>query len=101
MSYLVARGELEAKLARETRAFLELNAPAIWAFRSLLAADAPPELCTRGSGVIEHTIDLVVARRMKRQGMRWSREGAHNLLALRALAVDPTAWRSWWKEVVG
>jgi hypothetical protein len=30
----------------------------------------PPELCTRGSGVIEHTIDLVVARRMKRQGMR-------------------------------
>lgn len=32
MSYLVARGELEAKLARETRAFLELNAPAIWAF---------------------------------------------------------------------
>lgn len=101
MAHLVARGGLDPKLARETRAFLELNAPAMWAFRQLLAAGAPPELCTRGSGVIEHTIDLVVARRMKRQGMRWSREGAHNLLALRALAVDPVAWRSWWKEVVG
>jgi len=28
--------------------------------------------------------DLVVKKRMKRQGMRWSREGANNLLVLRA-----------------
>lgn len=89
LTHLVARGRLDPKVARETRAFLELNAGAIWAFRELLAAGALPELCTRGSGVIEHTIDLVVARRMKRQGMRWSREGAHNLLVLRCLLVDP------------
>lgn len=36
-----------------------------------------------GSGVIEKMADLVVKKRMKRQGMRWSRLGANNLLALR------------------
>lgn len=51
--------------------------------------------------MIEHTIDLVVARRMKRQGVFWSRDGAHDLLVLRALLVDPAGWRAWWKEVIG
>jgi len=36
-----------------------------------------------GSGVIEKMADLVVKKRMKRQGMRWSCQGANNLLALR------------------
>jgi hypothetical protein len=100
MSALVARGRLDAKVARETLAYLQVNHRAIWAHRTLLARGAPPELCTRGSGVIEHTIDLLVARRMKRQGMRWSKEGAHNMLALRSLLLDPPSWRAWWKEVV-
>jgi len=100
MSALVARGRLDAKVARETLAYLEVNHRAIWAHRTLLARGAPSELCTRGSGVIEHTIDLLVARRMKRQGMRWSKEGAHNMLALRSLLLDPPSWRAWWKEVV-
>jgi hypothetical protein len=38
----------------------------------------------RGSGVVEKMADLVVKKRMKRQGMSWSRTGANNLLALRA-----------------
>ncbi|MGH2766739.1 MAG: UPF0236 family transposase-like protein [Actinomycetota bacterium] len=101
MTHLVARGRLEPKLARDTLAFLELNHSAIWAFRRLQAQGAPRELYTRGSGVVEHNIDLVAARRMKRQGMRWSRRGAHHMLALRCLLVEPAAWSAWWKEVVG
>lgn len=101
MAALTRRGRLSAELARETLWFLETNAGAIWAFRALLAQGAPPELCTRGSGVIEHTIDLGVARRMKRQGMRWSKEGAHNLLVLKALGFDPEAWDRWWEGVIG
>jgi hypothetical protein len=99
MAALVQRGKLSAAVARETRSFLELNAPAIWAFQGLLDRGAPPELCTRGSGVIEHNVDLVAARRMKRQGMYWSRDGAADMLAMRALAADPAAWRAWWEEV--
>jgi len=48
---------------------------------------------------MEHSVDLVVARRFKRQGMRaWTRSGADNLLALRTLAMDQTSWRQWWGE---
>ena len=99
LAQLVARGVVDAKTARETLSYLRINREAMWAHQDLLAAGAPPELCTRGSGVIEHTIDLTVARRMKRQGMRWSREGAHNLLALRSMLMDPPSWWAWWKEV--
>jgi hypothetical protein len=84
MADLVRRGGLPAEVAREARSFLELNAPAIRAHRSLLRRGAPQELCTRGSGVIEHNVDLVVARRMKRQRMYWSRDGANDMLAIRA-----------------
>ena len=50
-----SRGRLGAKEASETLACLEINASAIWAFKDLLAAGAPTELCTRGSRVIDHT----------------------------------------------
>jgi hypothetical protein len=46
--------------------------------------------------MIEHSVDLVIAHRFKRQGMRsWGRETANPLLALRVLAMDPKAWRAW------
>jgi hypothetical protein len=41
-----------------------------------------------GSGVIEKTIDILVARRMKRRGMSWSKDGANNIIALKALALN-------------
>jgi len=41
-----------------------------------------------GSGVIEKMADLVVKKRMKRQGMRWSQAGANNLLALRTRVLN-------------
>lgn len=42
----------------------------------------------RGSGVIEKMADIVVKKRMKRQGMSWSRPGANNILALRARYIN-------------
>ena len=58
-----------------------------------------PQIAPRGSGGMDHNVDLVVARRFKRQGMRsWSRDGAKNLLALRVLAMNQATWRSWWGE---
>jgi hypothetical protein len=58
-----------------------------------------PQMAPRGSAAMEHNVDLMVARRFKRQGMRaWSRHAADNLLALRCLAMDEHAWRDWWAE---
>ena len=48
-----------------------------------------------GSGVVEKAADIVVARRMKRRGMSWSREGGNNLLALRLLALNNSYDRRW------
>jgi hypothetical protein len=48
-----------------------------------------------GSGVVEKHQDLLVKRRMKGKGMRWTRKGADNLLALQARRFCdrwPTSW---------
>ncbi len=48
-----------------------------------------------GSGVVEKHQDLLVKRRMKGQGMRWTRRGADNLLALQARRFSkrwPATW---------
>jgi hypothetical protein len=48
-----------------------------------------------GSGVVEKHQDLLVKRRMKGAGMRWTRRGADNLLALQARRFSdrwPTVW---------
>jgi len=40
------------------------------------------------SGVVEKMADLVVKKRMKRQGMSWSPKGANNILALRTRYIN-------------
>jgi hypothetical protein len=48
-----------------------------------------------GSGVVEKHQDLLVKRRMKGKGMRWTRRGADHLLALQARRLCdrwPTSW---------
>jgi hypothetical protein len=42
----------------------------------------------KGSGVIEKMADLVVKKRMKRQGMTWSKAGANNILVLRSIHLN-------------
>jgi len=44
-----------------------------------------------GSGVVEKLVDVVVGKRMKRQGMSWSLGGANNLLALRCNHINTRA----------
>jgi hypothetical protein len=46
-----------------------------------------------GSGVIEKVADLLVKKRMKRQGMTWSRRGANAMLALRSRYLNQRAKR--------
>lgn len=40
-------------------------------------------LLTHGTGAMEKNIEVVIARRLKRWGMRWTRNGAQALLKLR------------------
>jgi len=96
---LTRSGRVEPEAARELMSYLAKGSGAFQTYLRLQAQGHSPQMAPRGSGAMEHNVDLVVARRFKRQGMRgWTRQGADNLLALRTLAMDERAWRDWWGE---
>ncbi len=97
--HYVSSGQIDPKAAGNLLAYVERGAGALHTYLRLQQAGYSPQMAPRGSGAIEHAVDLVVARRFKRQGMRsWGRETANPLLALRVLAMDERAWRSWWGD---
>lgn len=96
---LTRSGQVDPVAARVLLGYLAQGTEAFHTYVRLQEEGHSPQMAPRGSGAMEHAVDLVVARRFKRQGMRsWSRQGADNLLALRVLAMDPGAWREWWGE---
>lgn len=50
-----------------------------------------------GSGPVEKTVDITVARRFKKRGMSWYRGGANPLLKLRLLKLNGE-WDTYWQE---
>lgn len=67
---------------RDLLAYLRNNRFSLNAVRTLPSEIGAPELRRVGSGVIEKTVGVLIARRFKGQGRSWSPEGARNLLAL-------------------
>jgi hypothetical protein len=75
--------------------YLEEIAPQLWGIRRLPRHLRRGRMFIRGSAVVEKHQDLLVGRRMKRRGMRWTRKGADHLLALQAARFSdawPTRW---------
>lgn len=64
--------------ARNLADYLDRNADALYTHREM-----GPGHWLHGSGPVEKHVELTINRRFKRRGMRWSRSGARNLLALR------------------
>jgi hypothetical protein len=96
---LTRSGQVDPEAGRVLFGYLAEGVDAFHTYVRLQDEGHSAQMAPRGSGAMEHAVDLVVARRFKRQGMRaWSRHGADNLLALRILAMDPAAWRDWWGE---
>jgi len=50
-----------------------------------------------GTGPVEKTADIAVARGFKRRGMNWYRRGANPLLKLRLLKLNGE-WDTYWHE---
>lgn len=92
----ITTGKFDPEEADDVISYLESNEDAIWGSRSLVGK-VPKEVLVVGSGAIEKTQDIFIGRRMKRRGMRWSRTGAENLLALRCLAAQPKQWKAFWQ----
>jgi len=73
--------------------YLEANQSGFYGARSLRPHLSPEarKACVEGSGAVEKHIDLVICRRFKGQGMRWTRAGANRLLKLRIKELDRAA----------
>ncbi len=81
--------------ARELAGYLEHVAPDLYGVDRLPRRLRRGRMRVVGTGVVEKHQDLLVKRRMKRQGMRWTRRGAEHLLALQARRFCgrwPTSW---------
>lgn len=48
-------------------------------------------MLVEGAGAVEKQMDVVVGRRFKGQGMRWTRRGANRLLKLRLRELERAA----------
>jgi len=89
----LALGEGVRERLEDLAAYLENNWHGLYGAHSLapkLSAEGRKVLVV-GSGAIEKQIDLVVERRMKGQGMRWSKRGANHLLKLRLRRMEGEA----------
>jgi len=56
-----------------------------------------PKVDCAGSGPVEKTVDITVARRFKKRGMSWYRGGANPLIKLRLLKLNKE-WDEYWQE---
>lgn len=56
-----------------------------------------PKVDCAGSGPVEKTVDITVARRFKKRGMSWYRGGANPLIKLRLLKLNGE-WDAYWEH---
>jgi hypothetical protein len=79
---------LHRERAAEAAGYLEGVAPDLHGVDRLPRRLRRGRMRVVGSGVVEKHQDLLVARRMKGRGMRWTRRGADHLLALQARRIS-------------
>ena len=84
-AHLIRRSrQISPDLASKTAGYLEHVAPDLFGVDRLPRKLRRGRMRVVGSGVVEKHQDLLVKRRMKGRGMRWTRRGADRLLALQA-----------------
>lgn len=91
---------VHADKGAELAGYLETIAPDIHGVNRLPRHLRRGKMNIISTSVVEKHQDLLVKRRMKRQGMRWSREGAEALLALQARRFCDR-WPTTWGVVAG
>ena len=83
-------------LAEETATYLEHVGPDLHGIRKIPEHLRTGRMYIVGSGVVEKHQDILVNRRMKHRGMRWSKKGADQLLTLQARRFSGE-WNDLWE----
>ncbi len=89
LSLIVGADTRSEKARQELLHYVSRHARAITAVDRLRPQVSPAArpLLTHGAGAMEKNIEVLIARRFKRWGMRWTRRGAQALLKLRLWIV--------------
>lgn len=88
-----ALGEADLERVSQLHRYVRANQHGFygaWKLRERLSPQAKP-VAVVGSGAIEKQQDLVIGRRFKGQGMRWTKRGANRLLKLRLQELERVA----------
>ena len=90
---LVKRFRKQSKLDALTRlsGYIQRNREGIW------YDAARAQGISIGSGSVDKAGDILICRRMKLRGMRWSRKGADAVLSIRILVYN-REWDDFWKR---
>lgn len=85
LRHLVGADARSEEARQELLGYVTRHAQAITAVDRLRPQVSPASrvLLTHGTGAMEKNIEIFIARRFKRWGMRWTRRGAHRLLKVR------------------
>jgi len=85
LRHLVGADARSEQARQELLGYVTRHAQAITAVDRLRPRVSPASraLLTHGTGAMEKNVEVWIARRFKRWGMRWTRRGAHHLLKVR------------------
>lgn len=83
-------GDGDSQRMAQLETYLRANRDGFYGARRLRRYLSPEArtVAVEGSGAIEKQMDLMVGRRFKGQGMRWTRKGANRLLKLRLREME-------------
>jgi hypothetical protein len=87
----------EGAKVREVERRKKMNEAMIYVRRNLDWIENIPKVGGYGSGPVEKTVDIAVARRFKKRGMSWYRRNANPLLKLRLLKLNGE-WDAYWQQ---
>ena len=83
--------KLKLEHLQKLAGYIECNRHGIW------YDEARKNGISIGAGSVDKAGDILICRRMKLRGMRWSRKGADAVLAIRIL-VSNGEWHSFWER---
>lgn len=87
----------ESRRCSDPRQALKIMETAGYVMSNLDWIENIPKVEGYGSGPVEKTVDITVARRFKRRGMSWLRARVNPLLKLRLLKLNGE-WDGYWQE---
>lgn len=87
------QGMGDAEKVRKLEGYVRANQHGLYGARWLRGELSPQAklVAVEGAGAVEKQMDVVVGRRFKGQGMRWTRRGANRLLKLRLRELERAA----------